>query len=721
MENLEDKIKELLDKMTLEEKIGQLQQTGASLAGAFQVDFEELLNMLYDGRMTEAEFGAMMGGAEQDYKEDDLRSGKIGSYGGSMSAEKAMELQRIAVEESRLGIPNMICCDVVHGYKTITPTPLAESCAWDTKLWEKTARVAAKEASAAGINMTFSPMVDVSKDARWGRIAESAGEDVLINSAYGVAKVQGYQTDNPKAHDAIAACVKHIAAYGAVESGRDYNRVDMSTQKLYEEYLPPYEACIKAGALAIMPSFNDINGIPNTANETLLKDILRADWKFKGVTISDSNAVAELINHGYAKDEKDAAMKAIQAGVDVDMTSNCFIENLKELIDEGTLQQDTLDKAVTNVLRVKFELGLFDDPYQTSVAREAEEILSEENRSIALEAAQKSIVLLKNENILPLKKNKKVGVIGELAKSRNDMLGCWAISADEDQCVSVVDALEMKQIPYEYFETADEAAKSDCETILTAIGETKKESGEASSKVNISLSEKDILSMKVLKDAGKEVTVLLFNGRPMAIQWCKENMPAIVECWQLGTEAGTAIVDVLYGDINPSGKLTTTFPYSAGQCPVYYDHMATGRPGGKSRFTSKYIDAPIKPVYPFGYGISYTIYEYKDISCQVTDDEVQVAVTVVNAGECAGEEIVQCYFQDPVAKRIRPVKKLVAFERIALKAGEQKVVKFNVKKSLLGYYDQKMNYIVDDGEIIMMVGGNSEDVLERSIEIVTKG
>lgn len=419
MGKYEEKIKELLGKMTVEEKVGQLQQCGPSLVGAFEVSFEELLDMMFDGRISKEEFDKLMGTAKQDFHEDDLRAGKVGSYNGIGSATQVNELQKIAVEETRLGIPLIFGYDVIHGFKTITPIPLAESCAWEPSLWERTGRMAAKEASAAGIHMTFAPMVDVSKDARWGRVSEGAGEDVLLNGLYGAAKVRGFQGDDLSKEDSIVACLKHFAAYGAVEAGKDYSRVDMSMQRLHEEYLPSYKMCIDAGARAVMPAFNDINGVPCSVNKWLLMDLLRKQWGFDGMTVSDANAIAECVNHGIAADGSEAAKQALEAGLDMDMTSNTYIKYVEELVKSGEIDEKILDRAVADILRVKFELGLFDNPYQTDEARENVAMLKPEYRVLAREAAVKSVVLLKNEkdsegkSILPLEKGVKLGILAK--------------------------------------------------------------------------------------------------------------------------------------------------------------------------------------------------------------------------------------------------------------------------------------------------------------------
>ena len=569
----ESRIQKLLSQMTLEEKIGQLQQCGPSLVGAFDVSFEELLNMMFDGRISQEEFGRLMSTAEQDYHEEDLRAGRIGSYNGVGDAATANRLQKIAVEETRLGIPLLFGYDVIHGFRTVMPIPLAESCAWEPELWEKTGRIAAKEATAAGIHMTFAPMVDVAKDARWGRISEGAGEDVLLNGAYGAAKVRGFQSDDLSRENAMAACVKHFAAYGAGEAGRDYNRVDMSLQRLWEEYLPAYKACVDVGARAVMPAFNDINGLPCSVNRWLLRDILRERWGFNGMVISDANAIAECVTHGIATDRKEAARQAILAGMDMDMTSNSYIECLQEL----------------------------------------------------------------------------------------------------------------------------------------------GESGEAASRADITVSAEQMTLIRKLASTGKPVIVVLFNGRPLAIPELHELAAAVVEAWHPGVEAGNAILDILCGDVNPSGKLTTTFPAATGQCPMYYAHINTGRPGGKSKFTSKYLDAPIEPLYPFGYGLSYTTYAYTGRKVEKREDGIHVSMSVTNTGGRDGEEIVQCYVQQMTGRRVRPVRQLKDFTKISLKAGETKTVTFVIPYAGLSYYDWEMKEVPGEGIVKVYAGGDSQAELAGQV------
>lgn len=508
----------------------------------------------------------------------------------------------------------------------------------------------------------------------------------------------------------MVACVKHFTGYGAAEAGKDYNRVDMSMQRLFEEYLPPFKACIKAGARAVMPAFNDINGMPCTVNSWLLTGVLRGEWGFDGMTISDANAIAECVTHGIAENLADAAKQAIEAGLDMDMTSNAYSETLAELIANGGVKEQVLDRAVADILRIKFELGLFDQPYRTSEAREKAAILKPAYRSLAREAAEKSIVLLKNDNVLPLKNGVKLGLMGELANNREEMTGAWAIKADGQDCVSLVDACKAQGINFIYM-AEDTVIPEECDVYVASIGEFKNQSGEAASRASIELPTEQIDLLKRLIETGKPVIAVLFNGRPLAIPWVADNVHAIVEAWHPGVEAGNAILDILFGIINPSAKLTTTFPYSSGQCPVYYAHTNTGRPGGKSKFTSKYLDTPLEPVYPFGYGLSYTTFLYSDLQVRKEHEGIRVSVKVRNTGDRDGTEIIQCYIRDIVAKRVRPVKQLVDFTKIPLQAGVESGVDFLVPYKAMGYYDMSMNYVIEEGEFEIFVGGNSEDCL----------
>lgn len=719
MGKFDAQIRQLLSQMTIEEKAGQLHQAGPSLVGAFGMSFGEMLNMLFDGKITQAEFGKMMSESTQDLHEDDLRSGKVGSYNGVSDAKTANRLQKIAVEESRLGIPLIFGLDVIHGFRTVFPIPLAESCAWEPELWEKTARIAAREATAAGVNLTFAPMVDVAKDARWGRISEGAGEDVLMNARFGAAKVQGFQGSDVSRADSLAACAKHFAAYGAAEAGRDYNRVDMSPQRLWEEYLPSYEACVKAGARAVMPAFNDINGVPCTANPELLMDILREKWGFDGITISDANAIAECVLHGIASDRRDASRQALEAGVDIDLNGNCYIESVADLVRSGEVSEEVLDRAVADILRVKFEMGLFDHPYRTDEEKEAATLCQPEFRAAAREAAGKSIVLLKNENkLLPLKKTAKIGVFGSLAEKDGEMAGSWAISAKDEDCVGLKKAMEQEDCTFTYI--GDDVSRigelTDCDCLIAVLGETKDQSGEAASRADISLPKEQLDAFNAMAATGKPVIALLFNGRPLAIPQVAESAAAVVEAWHPGVEAGNAVLDVLFGRVNPSAKLTTTFPFTTGQCPMYYAHIQTGRPGGRAKFTSKYLDTPLTPVYPFGFGLSYTEYSYSDLKVERQENAFTASVKVKNVGGMAGDEIVQCYVRDVVAsQRVRPMKQLKDFCKVHLEPGEEKCVRFTVPFDTLGYYDRQMHYIVEPGDFTIFVGGCSEGCLEETV------
>ena len=524
----------------------------------------------------------------------------------------------------------------------------------------------------------------------------------------------------------MAACLKHFAAYGAGEAGKDYNRVDMSEQRLREEYLPAYKACIDAGTRAVMPAFNDLNGVPCTVNEWLLRDVLRDEWGFDGITVSDANAIAECVNHGVVADRQAAAKEALQAGIDMDMTSNVYAENLAGLIEAGDLAEDLLDQAVYRILKLKVELGLFDNPYRTDEEKEKATLVRPEYRALAREAATKSMVLLKNDAVLPLNPQQKIAVFGALANDPGQMTGAWAIGAQEDDCVSLVQAMDTQGIRYAYHPgivdgivETDEIGKAiaSADVVVLAIGEQKEESGEAASKADISLPAIQLKLAETLLRTGKPVVAVLFNGRPLAIPTVAEQVPAILEAWHPGIEAGNAILDILYGAVNPSAKLTTTFPFATGQCPIYYDHISTGRPGGKSKFTSKYLDTPLEPVYPFGYGLSYTAFSYSNLQVGTRDDAVHLAVTVTNSGTREGEEIVQCYAQDKVAKRARPVKQLRSYRKVLLQPGESITMEFAVPFEKLGYYDQKMDYILEAGEFAFFVGGNSRDTFSETIHL----
>ena len=721
-----EKIKFILSQMTIEEKIGQLQQLGPSLVGAFEVSFEELLDMMFDGRISEAEFHKLMSTAKEDLREEEVRAGKIGSFNGLYGAEKINYLQKIALEESRLGIPLLFGADIIHGMRAVYPIPLAESCAFDEKLWEETAEMSAKEAAASGIHWTFAPMIDVARDARWGRISEGAGEDIYLNCVFARAKVKGFQGDNPAEEDKLLACAKHFIAYGAAESGRDYNTTDMSIQKLHEVYLPPFKAAIDAGLASIMPSFNDVNGVPVTVNNYMLQDVLKEECGFDGLLVSDANAIAECVNHGFAENKKEAAKLAIEAGITVDMSSKIYSSYLKELVDEEKLEKSFIDDAVYKVLKLKMEKGLFESPYQTNTEKEKNTILKAEFREKSKEAALKSMVLLKNEGILPLSKNKKIGLVGNLAESKGQMLGAWAINGCDEDCISILEGMKTNfdYLTYEAcikdnkvnFDMVTKIA-DESDFIVAVVGETKEMSGEAASRADISLPAEQEGLLRALYKTGKPVVAVLVNGRPLSISWVSEHIPAILEAWHGGIETGNAVAEILLGLYNPSGKLSVTFPQSTGACPCYYNHTSTGRPGGKSKFTSKYLDIPLEPVYCFGHGFSYTTYEYSSLKAEISENQLKASIIVTNTGKMDGEETVQLYIQDVVAKRVRPVRELKAFKKAALEKGESKKVDFTIPVRELGYYDNNMKYIVEEGKFKIYVGGSLKECLETEVEL----
>ncbi|MEH7131073.1 beta-glucosidase BglX [Neobacillus drentensis] len=727
----EHKINELINKMTIEEKVGQLTQIVPSLYGAF----EEIITKLVEGEISYQEFQAM----EKNYHKDDIREGILGSMGGVTGAEISNELQKIAIEESRLGIPILFGLDVIHGYKTIFPIPLAEACSWDIEWIEKTAEIAAKEASAAGIHWTYAPMVDISRDPRWGRVAEGAGEDTYLASVIAAARVKGFQGENLSEPDRILACAKHFAAYGAAVGGRDYNTVDMSLQTLHEVYLPPFEAAAKAGVATFMSAFNDLNGIPCTVNNYLLTDVLREQFGFKGFVVSDANSIAECVVHGNSVDRIEACKKALLAGLEMDMSHGTYQQDLPEQIKNGGIPEEVVDEAVRRVLRVKFHLGLFDHPYRTNKEMEDKTLLAPEHVEVAREMAQRSIVLLKNEdNILPLKKNlKKIAVIGPLADNKKEMLGTWAVTGDPEEVVTVLSGI--KSVVNEYTEiaylkgcevTGDDGmdfnmaiqAANESDVIIAVVGENADMSGEASSRMDLNLPGRQEELLKALHSTGKPVVVVLINGRPLSIPWAAENVSAIVEAWQLGIQSGNAIADILFGDYNPSGKLVATFPYSVGQVPIYYNHPKTGRPASKIKFTSKYIDGPSEPLYPFGFGLSYTTFEYKNLvigSSEVSkESKVTISVDVKNTGDRSGEETVQLYLSDVVASRVRPVKELKGFKKVGLKPGETNTICFEIEIRNLGFYNEAMEYIIEPGLFKVYIGPNSKEGLEGEFIVV---
>lgn len=727
-DSTEKKIEELLGKMTVKEKIGQLNQIGSSPVGAFEISQKEMQELFEAGRITEQEYKEWKSENKWDANEEKIRTGEIGSYMGRPSNDPKFfnHLQRIAVEESRLGIPLIFGNDVIHGYKTVFPIPLAESCSFDDDAFEASAEIAAREASSEGLHWTFAPMLDIARDARWGRIAESAGEDPYLASRYAAAKVRGFQGDNLKDSEHIVACAKHFAAYGAAIGGRDYNTVDISLQTLWNTYLPPFKSACEAGAGTFMSAFNNLNGIPCTANKYLLRTVLREKFGFKGFVVSDCFSVTECIAHGIVPDRKSAAEVCLNAGTNMDMASGCYKENVEELLNEGKISTEVLDDAVREVLRIKFAKGLFDNPY-TDESRREKVILCKEHRKEALEIAEKSIVLLKNEQVLPLKKDLKFAVLGEFANDSIEMLGTWALDVAREDSVSLIDALKAKNINFVYeaccgvntpFDRqAFERATKDADVIIAAVGEFRGMSGEAASLCNIDLHGEQKLMINALNELGKPFVTLLFNGRPLAIKEVVEKSPAVVECWHLGVEAGNAVYNVLFGNYNPSGRLSVTFPNYSGECPLYYNHLNTGRPTSESRFSTKYTDSPIKPLFPFGYGLSYTEYEYSNLSAELLSDKIKISIDVENIGEISGTETAQFYIQDVISSYSRPVRELKAYKKVSLEPHEKATVEVEILVRDIGCYNENLEYVVENGEFKIWAGHDSETELSVSVYI----
>lgn len=722
-------VEDLLGKMTLEEKVGQLNQDSPSIVGGFDVPFEELIEMVTDGRISQEEFGKIMATAERDYHEDDIRAGMVGSVMGN-DPVKANELQRIAVEESRLGIPLLMGFDVIHGLRSVFPIAIAEAGSFDDDLMERTARMAAKESRAYGINWNFAPMLDVARDSRWGRVSEGPGEDPYLASRFARAKIKGLQNSTDSTENYVAACTKHYIAYSACEAGRDYNTTTMSTSQLYNVYLPPFRAAMEEGACSAMASFNDLNGVPCTVNSYTLRDILKGELGLEGFVVSDANAIRECVVHGIAEDDVDAGIQALNAGLDMDMGTRIFYDHIAQAVKDGKVSMETLDDAVRRILSVKVWLGLFENPYVDQSAIDAyAKALPENHVALCQEAAEKSIVLLKNQdNILPLNKANKFTLVGELADRPDEVVGAWSLAWQKDDCVSIKAGLENVGAKFEYYpvcgpegelnlEELKSAIDSDSEIVVAVVGEYTSMSGEASSKADITIPGHQREMLKKLVAAGKKVVAVLMNGRPLALGWEAEKLNAIIEGWHLGIQMGNAISKVLFGEINPSGKLSSTFSSVNGQEPMYYNHPNTGRPGTKSKFTSKYLDAPIEPCFPFGYGLSYTTFEYSDLKLEESSDEITATVTLKNTGNCEGTEVVQLYMQDVAASLVRPVKELKGYERVTLAAGQSKEVKLTLRKCDMGFYNNQGKYVCEDGLFRICVGGNSQDVLDGEVRV----
>ena len=671
---------------------------------------------------------------------DDIRSGKCGNIFNAHTADYTRKLQEIAVKETRLKIPLLFGYDVIHGYKTIFPIPLGESASWDLEAIEKSSQVAAAEAAASGLHWTFAPMVDISRDPRWGRCMEGAGEDPYLGSKIAAARTRGFQ-GNIGSTNRVMACVKHFAAYGAAIAGRDYNAVDMSELQLREIYLPTYKAAVDAGALSVMTSFNEINGVPSSANKQLLTDILRKEWGFKGFVVTDYTSINEMVNHGNVVDDKDAGEKALNAGVDMDMQGAVYYNYLKKSLAEGKVTMTTIDESVRRILRVKFQLGLFENPYKFSdTQREKNTMLSEANQAVARDVTKRSFVLLKNDgNVLPFNKNiKTLAVIGPLAESDADVIGSWSGAGDAKNSISVLKGLKnnLPNTAIIYAQGCDlensghpmkgsnmstagfagaVAAANQSDAVVVVVGERSWMTGEASCRSDISIPgvQKELV-LELLK-TGKPVVVVLMNGRPITFPEIADKAPAILETWFGGTQTGNAVYDVLFGDYNPSGKLTMSFPRSVGQIPIYYSQKNTGRPADPNgNYTSKYLDIPNTPQYVFGYGLSYTTFEYSNLAVNKTTfgfkDKLDISVTVKNTGIRDGEEVVQLYVRDLVGSITRPIKELKGFNKIMLKAGASKVVTFTLSADDLAFYHSDLTRSAEAGDFDIMVGGNSTDI-----------
>lgn len=700
----EKKIDLLLSQMTLHEKVGQLHQVAPSKVGGFEVSAEEAKAMYEAGEIDEREYEAALNHTALFLHDDAIRRGEIGSFISVQDAGTANRLQKIAVEESRLGIPLIFGLDVIHGYRTIFPIPLAEACSFNDGIFELSAQVAAREASEDGVNWTFAPMADIARDARWGRIAEGAGEDPYLASRFAAAKVRGFQGKELSDRDRIAACIKHFAAYGACAGGRDYDTVDMSLPLFYEIYLPPYAAAVRAGCATAMAAFNDLNGVPCTTNRFLLRTLLREKLGFNGFVISDANAIRECINHGTAQDEREAAKQALEAGLDMDLGANVYTACLEDMVNKGELAVQYLDAAVRNILRVKFALGLFDHPYADTPEKKRTALCAD-HRAAARDAAKRSIVLLKNENrTLPLSKTANIAVVGSVANDRQAMLGTWSFTGSAAAAISLVDALGRRNASFRFVPCCSETDPLDEEQLQKALegadivlaALSYQASGEAQSCCHLTLPGDQSRMLETISRCGKPVVSVLFNGRPVAVPEVVAYSDAVLEAWHLGTEAGSAVCDVLFGDYNPSGRLTATFPNASGECPVYYNHPSTGRPRGAAIWTSKYMDSPLTPLFPFGYGLSYTTFSYGELSLRIEGDCVTATVPVTNDGEMAGEETVQLYIHRRCAQRVRPVRELKGYQKVFLQPGETKEVSMTVTKDELGYYAVDGNW--DTGE-----------------------
>ena len=722
------KVESILSQMTLEEKVGQMNQESPSIVGGFDVPFSELIEMLTDGRLAQEEFERLMSTAKQDFHEEEIRAGLVGSVMGN-DPRKANELQKIAVEETRLGIPLIVGFDVIHGLRSVFPIAIAEAGSFDDALFEETARMAAKESRAHGISWNFAPMIDVARDSRWGRVSEGPGEDTYLGSRFARAKIRGLQGDTSDTENYVAACTKHYICYGACEGGRDYNTTSMSTSQLYNVYLPTFRAAMEEGAATVMAAFNDLNGVPCTVNKYLLRDVLKEELGLAGFVVSDANAIKECVIHGIAADDADAGVQAAIAGMDMDMGTHIYKDHLKEAVESGKVSMEVIDEAVRRILSVKVWLGLFEHPYVPEEVIEAyEKGIPAEHAALARKAAEESIVLLKNDNgVLPLSKKQKISLVGTLADSADEVTGAWAMGWKKEDCVTILDGFKNAGVDVSYYpcggpggdlnEEEIAAACADGDVIVAIVGETTAMSGEASSKADITLPGRQRELLTKLLESGKPVVTVFMNGRPLALGWEAEHLPVMVEAWHLGIQMGNAVAGVLFGDKTPSGKLSSSFPYGNGQCPIYYNHPSTGRPAGKSKFTSKYLDAPAEALYPFGYGLSYTTFAYSGLCVEEKEDRLEISVKVANTGERAGVEVAQLYMQDVTASLVRPVKELKGYKRVELMPGEEKEVAFVLDKKDMGFYDNTGKYCLEDGLFRIFAGTNSRDALEEEITI----
>ena len=731
-DNLDKKVDSVLSLMTLTEKIGQMN--------------------LYNGFWDITGPAPTEGDAEKKY--DDLKNGWVGAMLNVKGVAQVRALQKIAVEETRLGIPLIIGFDAIHGYKTMSPIPLAEAASWDLEAIRASAAVSAAETAAVGINWTFAPMVDISRDPRWGRVMEGAGEDPYLGSKIAEARVKGFQGEDLSAPNTIAACAKHFAAHGFAEAGKEYNKADIGTSTLHNIVLPPFKAAADAGVKTFMNAFNEINAIPATASTFLQRDILKNKWNFNGFVVSDWESVKELIIHGFAEDLKQAAYLAATAGSDMDMQSAAYLKHLETLVKEGKVAESLIDDAVKRILRVKFELGLFDDPYKyCDPIREKETLGKKEHHEAVLDMAQKSIVLLKNKNnLLPLKKEgQKIALIGTLAADKNSPLGSWRMAADDNTAISVLEGMQAytgNEINYQKgveivvgeakfifdtkvnttdktgFNEAIKAAKNS-DVVVLVLGEHGYQSGEARSVTSLKLPGLQQELMEAIYNVNKNIVLVLMNGRPLLLNWADKNIPAIVEAWQLGTQSGHAIAKVLYGDYNPSGKLPMSFPRNEGQIPVYYNHKNTGRPvlpPGELVFWSHYGDEKNTPLYPFGYGLSYTTFTYTNLKANAAtfnqESTITFSVQVTNTGKVKGKEIVQWYIRDMVGSATRPVKELKGFELIELEPGQNKTVNFTVDKKTITYYTGNNKWEAEPGHFKLFVGTNSNTNMQLDFTFI---